>query len=89
VSEAIKNPEVIIAALREQIEDQKGGLAKENNIDTEVKNLNRKTKGYDGQEMRLVKLLRLGVINEDVILDELNQIKADRKADLERLAELE
>jgi site-specific DNA recombinase len=89
VSEAIKNPEVIIAALREQIEDQRGGLDKDTELDTEMKKLGRKIKAYDSQQKRLVKLFRLGVINENAILDELNQVKVDRKADQERLAELE
>jgi len=88
-SEAIKNPEVIIAALREQIEDQKGSLAKETGLDIEMKKLNRKIKAYDGQQKRLVKLFRLGVIDENAILDELNQVKTDKTADQERLAELE
>lgn len=89
VSEAIKNPEVIMAALREQIKDQKGGLDKETNIDIEMRKLGRKIKAYDSQQKRLVKLFRLGVINENAILDELNQVKMDRVADQERLAELE
>lgn len=89
VSEAIKNPEVIIAALREQIEDQKGSLDKETNLDIEMKKLVRKIKAYDSQQKRLVKLFRLGVINENAILDELNQVKVDREADQKRLAELE
>ena len=43
-SEAIKNPEVMIAALKEQIEDQKGNLAKETELDIEMKKLGRKIK---------------------------------------------
>jgi hypothetical protein len=89
VSEAIKNPEVIMGVLREQIEDQKGSLGKETNLDIEMRKLGRKIKAYDSQQKRLVKLFRLGVINENAILDELNQAKADRKIDLEHLAELE
>jgi len=89
VSEAIKNPEVMIAALKEQIEDQKGSLVKETDIDIEMKKLGRKIKAYDSQQKRLVKLFRLGVINENAILDELNQVKVDRKTDQECLAELD
>lgn len=79
----------MIAALKEQIENQKDGLAKETGFDIEMKKLGRKIKAYDSQQKRLVKLFRLGVINEDAILDELNQVKADRNANQERLAELE
>jgi hypothetical protein len=89
VSEAIKNPEVIIAALKEQIEGQREDLDKDTELDTEMKKLSRKIKAYDSEQKRLVKLFRLGVINENAILDELNQVKVDRKADQERLAELE
>lgn len=89
VSEAIKNPEVMIAALKEQIENQKDGLAKDTEIDIEMKKLGRKIKNYDSQQKRLVKLFRLGVINENAILDELNQVKAERNTNQECLAELE
>lgn len=89
VSEAIKNPEVMIAALRDQIADQKDGIAKETEIDIEMKKLGRKIKCYDGQQKRLVKLFRLGVISEDAILDELNQVKVDRNTEQEHLVELE
>ncbi len=64
-------------------------MAKETELDIEMKKLGRKIKAYDSQQKRLVKLFRLGVINENAILDELNQVKVDRNTDLERLAELE
>jgi site-specific DNA recombinase len=89
VSEAIKNPEVMIAALKDQIEGQKDSLAKESDIDIEIKKLSRKLKGYDSQEERLVKLFGLELIDEKKIRDEMNQVKADREADQEHLAELE
>ncbi|MFC1956730.1 recombinase family protein [Chloroflexota bacterium] len=89
VSEAIKNPEVMIAALREQIEGQKDGLAKETDIDIEIKKLSKRIKAYDKQQKRLVRLFKLGAIDEDTMLNEMNQVKIDRNTLQERLAELE
>jgi DNA repair exonuclease SbcCD ATPase subunit len=78
-----------IASLREQIEDPKNGLAKETEIEIEMKKLARRVKACDRQQKRLVRLFRFDAIDENAILDELNQVKADKNTGQERLAQLE
>jgi site-specific DNA recombinase len=57
-------------------------------LDQEIKALNRKIKGYDGQERRLMSVLRLDVVKSDIVLDELNQMKKEQEADNKRLSSL-
>jgi site-specific DNA recombinase len=54
-----------------------------------MKRLRKIIKAYDKQQKRLVRLFSLGAIDENTILAELNQVKTDRNAQQERLAELE
>lgn len=53
-----------------------------------MQKLKKQIRNYDSQEKRLVHLFRYGVINQDSILDELNQLKRGREADKLKLENL-
>ena len=57
-------------------------------LEQEIKALNRKLKGYEGQERRLMSVLRLDVVKSDIVLDELNQMKKEQEADKKRFSSL-
>lgn len=88
VKDTLQKPEVMIAAIKEQLESYQGKLAQEAQIDKDIALLKRKAKKHAGQQRRLVSLFRLGEFNENDILDEMNQLKEDKKADEDKLAEL-
>jgi site-specific DNA recombinase len=87
VKGVLSKPEVLLAETRQQIESEKEQI--ENGaLDQEIKLLNRKLKQYDGQERRLMDVLRLEVASPDAVLDTLSQMKKEKEADQARLASL-
>ncbi len=86
VREVLEDPQVILAELHWQAEAYQTTSGSELPIDREIATLRRKIRGYDAQEKRLIKLFRYEEISQDSILDELNQLKNDRQADGEKLA---
>jgi len=57
-------------------------------LDKEIARLNRKMKGYISDERSLLSLFRHREIDRNALLDEINQLKADREKDEQRLVEL-
>ena len=56
-------------------------------IDLEIKEINRKLNKYTGQERRIMKAFKLG-FTQDIVLDELNQMKRECEMDQEWLKAL-
>ena len=76
----LTNPELILAGIKEQFDvDQEKpdtGLS----LSKEIQNLRKKITDFDSQEKRLIKLFRYEELNQDVILEELTQLKKAREA---------
>jgi len=87
VKSVLSTPEVLLAEIRKQTEAEQAQLST-GTMEQEIRDLNRRMKGYAGQERRLMNVLRLGVATPDVVLDELNQMKREREWDGKRLASL-
>lgn len=87
VKEVLENPQLILAELQHQVEEQHSQVDEELSLDKEIAKLKRRINNYDSEEKRLIKLFRYGEIDENRILDELNQLKKDRKAEEEKLAQ--
>lgn len=86
VKSVLEHPEVLLAEVKKQLDSERDKAAS-GNIEQEIKDLNRKLKKYDSQERRIMKAFKLG-FTQDVILDELNQLKREREADSARLGAL-
>jgi seryl-tRNA synthetase len=86
ITEVLEKPQVILAELQRQAEVQ-GKQDDTLSLEKEITKLKRQITNYDTQEKRLITLFRYGEINKDSILDELNQLKEDRQADEEQLAQ--
>lgn len=87
VKSVLSNPEVLLSELRKQNEVEQSHVSS-GVLEQEIRALNRKMKGYAGQERRLMNALRLEVATPDIVLDELNQMKKEREADEKRLTSL-
>ena len=87
VKGVLSNPEVLLAELRKQTETEQVRVST-GNLEQETRSLTRKMKGYNGQERRLMGVLRLDLAKQDIVLDELNQMKKEREADEKRLDSL-
>ena len=87
VKSVLSNPEILISELRKQTEEEQPQVSS-GTLEQEIRVLNRKMKGYAGQERRLMNALRLEVATPDIVLDELNQMKKEREADEKRLVSL-
>ncbi len=87
VAEAIMEPDLLLHEVRSQIEcEQKQDNRAE--LDKEITKLNRKMKSYISDERSLLSLFRHREIDRNALLDEINQLKADREKDERRLVEL-
>ena len=87
VAEAIMEPDLLLHEVRSPIEyEQKQDNRAE--LDKEIARLNRKTKGYISDERSLLSLFRHREIDRNALLDDINQLKADREKDERRLVEL-
>ena len=87
VKSVLANPELLLNEVRKQTEAEQQEVST-GTLEQEIKALNRKIKGYDGQERRLMSVLRLDVVKTDIVLDELNQMKKEQEADKKRLSSL-
>ena len=87
VKSVLANPEILLNEIRKQTEVEQLQVSA-GTLDQEIKTLNRKIKGYEGQERRLMSVLRLDVVKSDIVLDELNQMKKEMEADKNRLFSL-
>jgi site-specific DNA recombinase len=83
VKRVLSNPEVLLNEVRKQTEDEQARVST-GTIEQEIRTLNRKLKGYAGQERRLMSAFKLG-FTTDVVLDEINLMKKEREADQKRL----
>ena len=72
--EVLEKPEVILAELHRQMNDQEIHGSRELSLDKAIERLRRKLRAYGGQEKRLVSLLRHDKVTSDYVLDELNQL---------------
>jgi site-specific DNA recombinase len=87
VKSVLSNPEVLLKEVGKQTVAEQTKVSS-GNIEQEIRSLNRKLKGYEGQERRLMNALRLEVAAPDIVLDELNQMKKESEADQNRLDSL-
>jgi site-specific DNA recombinase len=85
VKNVLENPDLLLAEARKQTEAEQQQVSA-GTLDQEIKVLSRKVKGYEGQERRLMSVLRWDVVKSDIVLDELNQMKKELEADKNRLA---
>jgi site-specific DNA recombinase len=86
VKSVLANPELLLSEVGKQTESEKAKL-NDGNIEQEIRELNRNLKKYAEQQRRLAKAFKLG-FDPDIILDEINQTKKEKKADESRLAVL-
>jgi len=87
VKGVLSNPEILLAEMSKQTEAEQSQVST-GTIEHEIRSLNRKMKGYAGQERRLMNVLRMEIATPDIVLDELNQMKKEREADQKRLDSL-
>ena len=87
VKSVLAHPELLLNEVRKQT-DAEHQQVSSGTLDQEIKALNRKIKGYEGQERRLMSVLRLDVVKSDIVLDELNQMKKEQETDKKRLSSL-
>ncbi len=86
IKKVLENPEVVLAGITGALEDTryKSGI-QGLSLDKEIEKLNRKIKKYSAQEQRMVRLFRLGEVDQDILLDEINQLKRERENDQQQL----
>ena len=84
VRQVLANPEVI----REEIKRQQSATIGIEEIEGEMKELRKRMKSYDAEKRRVTSLFRHGLMEENIILDELIHIENDRKADEKQLKDL-
>jgi site-specific DNA recombinase len=89
VKDVLQHPDVLISELKRETEEKLKQSGDVPSLDKEITKLRKDLRNYEYQEKRLVKLFRYEEIAEDSLLDELNQLKQDRKTDEERLAQLQ
>jgi site-specific DNA recombinase len=87
VKNVLENPDLLLAEVRKQTEVEQLQVST-GTLEQEIKTLNRRLKGYDGQERRLMSVLRLDVVKADIVLDELNQMKKELESDKNKLSSL-
>jgi site-specific DNA recombinase len=84
VKSVLANPELLLSEVGKQTESERNRL-NDGTIEQEIRELNRKLKKYTEQQKRLAQAFKLG-FDPDIILDEINQTKKEKKADEVRLA---
>ena len=86
VREVIEHPDVILAEMNRRSSSE--GNHNGHTVTKQIASLKKKIQGYENQEKRLVKLFGLGQIAEDIILDEINQLKTNNHEDEIKLSRL-
>lgn len=87
VKSVLQKPEILLKEVHRLTEAEKVKVSTEE-LEQEIRVLNRSLKGYDGQERRLMDVLRSGVATADIVLDEINQMKKEKEGDQSKLASL-
>lgn len=87
VKNILKDPGILMEEMQKRTEEGKEQLSS-GVLDKEIKTLERRMKSYPGQERRLMNALRMKLATNDIILDELNQMKKEREEDLSKLNSL-
>ena len=85
VREVLENPEVIVAELKRQADEQSKQSLQESYSNKEIAKLERKIRNYEKQERQLISLLGHGEVTKDYVLDEINRLKNECQADEEEL----
>jgi len=88
VREVLEYPEVIVAEVKRQTDEQSKQSLQESDYKQGITKLERKLRNYEKQERQLIALLRHGEVTKDYILDEINKLKSDCQADEEELQKL-
>ena len=71
VREVLENPEVIVAELKRQADEQSKQSLQESYSNKEIAQLERKIRNYEKQERQLISLLGHGEVTKDYVLDEI------------------
>ncbi len=89
VREVLENPEIIVAELKRQADEQSKQSLQESYSNKEIAKLERKIRNYEKQERQLISLLGHGEVTKDYVLDEINRLKNECQADeeLQRIKE--
>jgi len=88
VREVLEHPEVILAELKRQTDEQNKLCLQESDLNVEITRLERRLRDYVKQERQLIMLLRHSEVTQDYVLDEINKLKRDRQTDQEELQTL-
>ena len=87
VKHVLASPEVLLTEIGKLTEGEQSQMVS-GALEQEIKELTRKMKAYAGQERTMMNMLRRKLISDDVVLDEINQMKQERAADEKRLDSL-
>jgi len=86
VLEIVSHPEMILAELERRASDNYSGNGK--SLNKQIASIEKRLDKYQAEEKQLIKLFRHKDIDENTILDEIAQLKKDRKEDEDKLTEL-
>ena len=90
IKEILENPEVIVAEIKRQADEQSKQSPQEPYPNREIAKLERKIRNYDKQERQLISLLGHSEVTKDYVLDEINRLKNECRTDeaeLQRIKE--
>lgn len=88
VRDVLEHPEVIIAELKRQADEQSKLSLKESDLNRDISKLERRLRNYEKRERQLISLLGHGQVTKDYVLDEVNKLKRECEADQEELQKL-
>ncbi|MFC1846960.1 zinc ribbon domain-containing protein, partial [Chloroflexota bacterium] len=85
VREVLENPEVIIAEIKRQADNQVKQSLQKSDFKKRIARLEKKLRNYEKQERQLISLLGHGEVTKNYVLDEINRLKNECRADEEEL----
>jgi site-specific DNA recombinase len=85
VKRLLEKPETVLSQIANEFNSSKQP-GQNSNLDRDIAQLTRKVAGYDAQKQRLLDLFVTDIFTKDELLDKMNKISMERKADEERLA---
>jgi site-specific DNA recombinase len=88
VRDVLEHPEVIVAELKRQAEEQNKISLQESDLNREITKLERRLRNYEKRERQLISLLGHGEVTKDYVLDEVNKLKSECEADQKELQKL-
>jgi len=88
VREVLENPEVIVAEIKRQADEQSKLSPQGSDYEKRITKLEGKLRNYEKQERQLIALLRHREVTKDYILDEINKLKNECQSDEEELQKL-